>query len=53
MLSLVGTFLKPRLAHSRIQRLPLAPCPRMSSLDGTVTWGEAPPCTQPPGEGPG
>lgn len=48
MLSPAGTFLKPQLPHSRAQRLPRAPCPRMSSLDGTVTWGEAPrvPSTQ-------
>lgn len=48
MLSPAGTFLKPQLPRSRTQRLPRAPCPRMSSLDGTVTWGEAPrvPSTQ-------
>lgn len=42
MLNPARTFLKPRQADSRTQRLPLAPCPRMSSLDGMVTWGEAP-----------
>lgn len=52
MLNPARTFLKPRQADSRTQRLPLAPCPRMSSLDGMVTW-ERPPVYPAPRRGAG